>query len=125
VAACGSAGDAAHRDRDHRGQSQVAAPVSETPAAGICQPTEHEEVVITLAVDTAIPRCVVITPEQHLRIQNGPAETTVSLGAAAATLEPGESVTFDQRFGDYLAPGVHTLQVSLYGGSGPQLWLKP
>ena len=42
-----------------------------------------------------------------------------------ATLEPGESVTFDQPFGDYLAPGVHTLAVSLYGGSGPQLWLKP
>jgi hypothetical protein len=38
-------------------------------------------------------------------------------------LAPGEATTIGPPFGTYLAPGVHTLHVSIYGGSGPQLWL--
>ena len=126
AAACGPADDAADRARDDREQSRTLASAAETPASGICVPAKDDaEVVITLNLDTSTPRCMIVLPDQHLRIQNGPAATTVTLGSAAATLEPGASVTFDQRFGDYLAPGVHTLQVSRYGGPGPQLWLKP
>jgi hypothetical protein len=124
VAGCGPT-DGAERTGG-TGARTIAPLGAETPASGICAPkTTEAEVFVVLNDDTPIPRCVVVGPEQHLRIENRAAPTTVTIAGFAATLGPGESVTVDQSFGEFLSPGVHTLEVSRFGGTGPQLWLRP
>jgi hypothetical protein len=124
VAGCGATDGA---ERTGSTDARAIAPVgAETPASGICAPkTTEPEVSVVLNDDTPIPRCVVVGPEQHLRIENRAELTTVTIAGFAATLAPGESVTVDRSFGEFLTPGVHTLQVSRFGGTGPQLWLRP
>ena len=109
------------------GATATGAPAEATaPAAGICRPrTDERDVDVVLDVDTAIPRCLIVGPEQHLRIENRAEPTTVTIAAVAATLGTGETVTLEQSFGEFLAPGVHTIHVARYGGSGPQVWLRP
>ena len=52
-------------------------------------------------------------------------EITVTMpGFAPRRLAVGRSTLFDRPFGQYLAPGVHDLQISLYGGTGPSIWLQ-
>jgi len=126
AAACGTSngveGSARGRTATHRG----AAADADTPAAGVCVPkTKAAEVAIVLDVDTPTPRCVVVGPDQHLRIENRGDPTTVTLASAAATLGAGESVTLAQTVGEFLAPGVHTLRVARFGDTGPQIWLQP
>lgn len=48
------------------------------------------------------------------------------------SLDPGESDTGMKALGGYWATGVHRLKITnaatnevLYGGSGPEVWLKP
>jgi peptidoglycan hydrolase-like protein with peptidoglycan-binding domain len=94
-----------------------------TPAAGICDRSNDEETTFTLEPDAPRPRCVAVSPTQQLRVQNGPLPTTVELAGLTVDLRPGEAATIGPAFGAYLAPGVHTVHVSIYGGSGPQLWL--
>jgi hypothetical protein len=121
--ACGAPDHAA---RAGRHATTGARAESDIPASGVCVPkTAEPEVAVVLGVDTPSPRCVVVGPAQHLRIENEGAATTVTVAAVAATLGPGESLTLDRSFGDFLAPGVHTLQVARFGGAGPQLWLRP
>jgi hypothetical protein len=125
AAACDAPGDAARAGR-HATTATGARAESDFPASGVCVPKSAEpEVAVVLGVDTPSPRCVVVGPAQHLRIENEGAATTVTVAAVAATLGPGESVTLDRSFGDFLAPGVHTVQVERFGGAGPQLWLRP
>ncbi len=71
------------------------------------------------------PRCQYVTVDQRLRLTNGSDRTVdVTIGGVSAALRPGETRTIGARFGDYLAPGVHIVHTSLYGGSGPELWLR-
>jgi hypothetical protein len=46
----------------------------------------------------------------------------VTIGRYAASVEPGEKTIFATPFGEYLAPGVHQLQVSPCCGA--ELWLE-
>jgi hypothetical protein len=101
----------------------LATPVSQEPAAGICGSFEGEWVVITIYPDIADPRCTIITPNQMLKVVNQRQETIqVSIANMEATIEPGGEHTFDTPFGQYLAPGVHLIEVKPCCGAS--LWLK-
>jgi hypothetical protein len=59
-------------------------------------------------------------------VSNAAGETVdVSFGGTSVALAAGDAYTFDQPFGDYLAPGVHRVSASIYGDSGAEIWLKP
>jgi hypothetical protein len=102
----------------------LASPVSQEPAAGICGATEAAEVTITIYSDIPDPRCAIVRPEQRLKIVNGTANVLrVSLASFQAEIEPGAEYAFDLPLGEFLAPGVHLVQV--LPCCGPELWLKP
>lgn len=101
----------------------LATPVSQEPAAGICGSSGTEVIEATIYPDIPDPRCAQVRAEQVLRVVNrteGPLE--VRIGPFAATVEPGGEYTLDVPFGDYLAPGVHSLLV--LPCCGPELWLQ-
>ena len=101
---------------------RLATPVAASPAAGICASFGGDVVPVSINVDVPDPRCVRVRPDQHLAIRNNTRDAVeVALGPFSERIEPGESYAIDQSFGDYLAPGVHVLQVSPY--SGPEIWL--
>ena len=100
-----------------------ATPYADTPAAGICGAIEGELVTMTINPDVPDPRCVVVRPEQRLRVVNGREDSiTVSLFTLSAQLDPGQQVTFDVTFGELLLPGVHLLDVSACCSGA--LWLQ-
>ena len=101
----------------------LATPVSQEPAAGICGGFEGELVVITIYPDIPDPRCAIIKPEQMLKVVNSRQETLqVSIANMAATIDPGGEHLFNVPFGQYLAPGVHLIEVKPCCGAS--LWLK-
>jgi hypothetical protein len=103
--------------------STLATPYALRPAAGICASFESELVVVTLNPDVPDPRCSKVRPDQKLKVINQTQITLqVSLGNFLASLVPGAVVVFDTPIGDYLATGVHQLQVSPC--CGPELWLE-
>lgn len=116
------------------GQTLGLAPAdSALPAAGTCPTSPGPVVTVSLNGDTPDPRCVTVTGNQRLRLVNTtnrtaglpPTPTTVTwAGFPSRDLSPGESTTYDLPFSAYLAPGVHDVHVSLYGGSGPEIWLR-
>jgi hypothetical protein len=99
-------------------------PDSDYPAAGICATAQGAFAVVVINPDTPSPRCQHIAADQRLRIINRSGRTSeVRLAHHALTLPPQAEGTIDQPFGDYLAPGVHTLIISTYaGGGGSDLW---
>jgi len=103
----------------------LATPESQSPASGICAEPESEWVVVTIRPDIPDPRCVIIQPDQMLKVVNGLPETVkVSIAKMEATIEPGGEHAFNLPFGQYLAPGgVHTIYSDLCCG-GASLWLK-
>ena len=105
-------------------QSKIlATPYAQKPAAGICGGFEAEMVVITLYPDIPDPRCSKVREDQKLTIINQTQNTLeVSIGMFTTKLEPGGETIIDTPFGEYLAPGVHHLQVSPC--CGPELWLE-
>jgi len=101
----------------------LATPVSQEPAAGICGAFEGELVIITINSDIPDPRCVIISPVQMLKIVNRRHETLqVSLVNLETTIESGGEHTFQMPFGQYLAPGVHYIEVLPCCGAA--LWLQ-
>jgi hypothetical protein len=101
----------------------LATPVVQEPAAGICGSFDGEWVVITIYPDIPDPRCAIITPDQMLKVVNQRQETIqVFIGNLEATIEPGSEYAFNMPFGEYLAPGVHLLEVKPCCGAS--LWLK-
>lgn len=101
----------------------MATPYAQEPAAGICASFEGEMVVVTLNPDIPDPRCSKVRQDQKLRVINKTQNTLeVSIGSFTASLEPGAETIFDTPFGEYLASGVHQLQVSPC--CGPELWLE-
>jgi peptidoglycan hydrolase-like protein with peptidoglycan-binding domain len=105
------------------GERALAPAEATTPAAGICGRADGAHATITLEPDVPRPRCVAVSPTQRLRVENGPLPATVELAGSTVDLAPDEGATIGPEFGTYLAPGVHTVHVSIYGGSGPELWL--
>jgi len=101
----------------------LATPASAEPAAGICMEAEGETAVVEIFPDIPAPRCLKVTAAQRLVVVNRTdSQISVSLGALAAVIQPGEQQELDRRFGEYLAPGVHRVKVEPY--SGPEVWLQ-
>ena len=101
----------------------LATPYAQEPAAGICGNFEGEMVTVTLNPDIPDPRCSKVRPEQKLTVINQTQNTLqVSIGSFTTSLEPGTSTIIDTPFGEYLAQGVHQLQVTPC--CGPELWLE-
>ncbi len=101
----------------------LATPVSQQPAAGICGRAEGDIVVITINPDVPDPRCVIIAPDQILKVVNNRDEDIqVSLGVFNASIPKGEDSVAELPFGDFLAPGVHVIEVSPCCGAS--LWLQ-
>ena len=121
---------------DDRGESPVRESgrllpaTSSLPASGVCGRAAGTVLTIRIERDTPMPRCASVTGSQRLRVVNrtgdygGHARTvTVSwIPGRTFTLHPGESKSFDERFGRYLARGVHDLRVvSQYRA---EIWLR-
>lgn len=98
---------------------------AQVPAAGVCPDyTSGNTVTIILNQDTPSPRCARVVANQNLRIINNTSQTvTFTLGQNTLSINPNQIQTITQTFGTYLAPGVHNSRTSLYGGSGPEIWL--
>jgi hypothetical protein len=92
---------------------------SQLPAAGICGRVTGTVVTVRIEPDTPSPRCASVADGQWLRVVNGTGDygrrartiTVVWVPGHPFRLGPGDSRTFPQHFGDYLAPGVHDLRV--------------
>jgi hypothetical protein len=101
----------------------LATPYSDVPAAGICAEAEDPVVVVTIHPDIPDPRCTRVRPDQTLKVVNQTdGQIQILIGTFEATLEPGAAAVFDVPFGEYLAPGVHLVQVQPC--CSPTLWLE-
>jgi len=103
--------------------TELATPVSQEPAAGICGSVDGAVVEFRIEPGIPDPRCARVRPDQHLKVVNktdGPLD--LMIGTYSSHLEPGGETVIDAPFGDYLAPGVHLLQV--LPCCGPELWLE-
>jgi hypothetical protein len=100
-----------------------ATPYADTPAAGICAEFEGEIVTMTINPDMPDPRCIIVKPDQRLRVVNNlESEIQASLGSLSSSIVPDDDYTFEKTFGELLLPGVHSLGVTpCCGGS---IWLK-
>ena len=102
------------------------------PAAGICGGESGAVVTVTANLGGPGPRCLSVTSNQRLRVVNGsnadgqPGRpiTITFAGFAPRVVPAGGATLFDQALGEYLAPGVHSINISLYAGSA-EIWLKP
>ena len=100
----------------------LSTPVSQEPAAGICASFDAEVIEITINPDIPDPRCARVSPKQKLKVTNATGgQIRVHIGPYEAALEQGDKHTFDTPLGEYLAPGVHLLEV--LPCCGPELWL--
>lgn len=101
----------------------LATPYSQQPAAGICAEFEDLSVSVSLHPDVPDPRCVRVRADQYLSIKNDTEQRLqVNIAGFHAELDPGQEITFETPFGEYLAPGVHPLNTSAPPG-GPEIWL--
>jgi hypothetical protein len=100
----------------------LATPISQEPAAGICASFDGELIEIRINADIPDPRCARVTPGQRLKVINATAgQIQVRIGPYEAEIDAGGEHHFDIPFGQYIAPGVHLLQVRPC--CGPELWL--
>ena len=101
----------------------LATPYASEPAAGICASFEGEVVTVKINIDTSDPRCTRVRADQELTVVNQTLTALqVSLGSFNTSLLPGADYSITVPFGDYLAPGVHQLQVSPCCSA--ELWLE-
>ena len=103
----------------------LATPLSDSPAAGICDFFSGEMVVFEIYPDIPSPRCARATPEQRLKVINRTAEELrFWIGSYKFTLQPEQEQVIDAELRTYLAPGVHQISTTAYfGEGGPELWL--
>ena len=81
-------------------------PTASTPAAGICSQPTGTEVVVALEPDVASPRCTIVTPQQHLVVQNHTgAMVHLTLAGEHRTVAPGEGLDSPSRSGSTCRPG--------------------
>lgn len=91
---------------------ELATPVAQEPAAGICASFEGQVAEFRIEPGIPNPRCAKVRADQLLKVVNGTdGAVDVMIGTYQAHLEPGDEYAIDTPFGDYLAPGVHLLQV--------------
>jgi hypothetical protein len=106
-------------------------PDAKHPASGICESSRGDVVVVTASPDTPAPRCAKVVGSQRLRVVNNsdtfgsPGQTITVRFAdfAPRELAIGATTTFERSFGSYLMLGDHFLHISLYGGSGAEIYL--
>ncbi|MGD9093215.1 MAG: hypothetical protein PVF74_10215 [Anaerolineales bacterium] len=105
-------------------EAELATPYAIKPAAGICADALDENIAsVNIWPDVPEPRCLVVSQENMLRVINKTGENVqVQLGPFHIELGAGETYTFDCPLGNYLAPGVHQIMVTPFGG--PEIWLK-
>jgi len=102
---------------------QLATPQSQSPAAGICAEPTDDEVVMRLEPGIPDPRCIIVQAGQRLRVVNHTGgDVTISLGPYSLLLPSNGETVLGPTFGEYLLPGVHSLQVDPCCGG--ELWLK-
>jgi peptidoglycan hydrolase-like protein with peptidoglycan-binding domain len=94
------------------------------PAAGICASDDGSIAEVVLGGDTPTPRCLAMPGDHRLRIVNDGDATTITLGSWSVDLDTGGAATSPLPVGAYLDPGTHTVTVSRYGGSGPDLLVR-
>jgi hypothetical protein len=103
-----------------------ATPEAEQPAAGICASFKEETIRVEIRAwpdNVPEPRCIRVRAEQKMIIVNNAGEAIAfRLGRYQARIEPGGSFTIDIPFGDYLAPGAHSLHIQPYGG--PEIFFE-
>lgn len=108
-----------------RSGASLKEPDSDLPAAGACAEPQGPVVEIGLGEDTPIPRCVIVRPDQRLELVNGRGwGVTARLATFSARMEPGQRAAIGPTFGEYLAPGVHSVTTDPDHGGGPELWLR-
>jgi hypothetical protein len=96
------------------------------PAAGICASFPEETVRVTIRAwpdNIPDPRCIRVRAGQTLTIlyQSGePIE--FRLGRFQDVIPPAGSHSIDIPFGDYLAPGAHSLHIEPFGG--PEIFFE-
>ncbi len=101
----------------------LATAYAQEPAAGICASFEGSEVTVIINPDLPDPRCAKVRADQKLTVVNQTDTTLeISIGKFSTSLEPGARYIIETPFGEYLAPGVHQLQVSPCCGA--ELWLE-
>lgn len=106
------------------GPSGLAPAESAAPAAGVCSDASGPTATLVMRADVPSPRCLRVTTTQQLELVNASSDPiTVEIGTRTADVPVGASVTVWPPFGAFLAPGVHTVHVSIYAGAGPQIWL--
>lgn len=105
---------------------------ADSPAGGICGSDSGAVVTVVANPDTPAPRCLIVTANQRLRVVNGSnlsgagKPITVTFADFAPRVVPiGGATLFDRPLGEYIAPGVHSIHISLYGSGGGDVWLKP
>ncbi|MBN1440817.1 MAG: hypothetical protein JW929_15525 [Anaerolineales bacterium] len=97
-----------------------ATPEADQPAAGIC--VSFEDAMVRIEIrdwpgNVPDPRCIKVRGEQNLILANrAPEAITFTLGRYQAAIAPGESYAVAQPFGEYLLPGVHSLNIDPFGG---------
>lgn len=92
------------------------------PARGCAAAGTSSIVTITINPDTPVPDCAIVSKSQHLRVvnatnafsQRGSTITVRFAGQAPRVIARGQSAAFATPFGDYLAPGEHSLLVFNY-----------
>lgn len=90
----------------------LSTPAAMQPAAGICAEFEGDIVTMTINPDIPDPRCIQVRPAQKLVVVNHRGEVLqVRIGPFETTIQPGDQHLFDLSVGEYLAPGVHFLDV--------------
>jgi len=107
------------------GSLPLETPVSDLPAAGICDLQSGDVATFHLAIDVPQPRCGKVLPTQRLRVINDtPATVTVTFAGVVYELPPRAQVTFARAFGTVWEPGVHDLQTSAATGGSEILLIE-
>lgn len=99
----------------------LATPISQYPAAGICSDFDGRIVVVPISNANPGLRCMMATSDQMLKVVNNRQQIIqISLGNLETILEPGSTYTFPVPIGEFLALGVHPIDISPC--CGLELW---
>jgi hypothetical protein len=89
----------------------LATPLSDNPAAGICDFYPGQQIVFEIYPDVPSPRCARTTPEQNLKVINCTTqELRFWIAGYEFTLQPDQEQVIDAELRSYLAPGGQLLR---------------
>ena len=101
----------------------LATPITTQPAAGICEKQAGKEVQLTIHDAIPSPRCLRVEGDQTLRITNETASyMEYTLGNQYGGVNPQGFTQISSPFREYLAPGVHYLEISAC--CNVEIWLE-